>query len=51
LLHNPFFILFCCINRDVEFKEEEAWDGSINKIVSGEGEISLEDYDGDEKAI
>jgi pectate lyase len=39
------------INRDVEFKEEEAWDGSIDKIVSWGDEISHEDDDGDEKAI
>jgi len=36
------------INIDVEFKEEEAWDGSIDKIISGGTGISHEDDDRDE---
>jgi hypothetical protein len=36
------------INKDIELKEEEAWDGSIDKIVSGGDEISHEDDDRDE---
>jgi hypothetical protein len=32
-------------------KEEEAWDGSIDKILSGQAEISHEDDDADEKPI
>jgi hypothetical protein len=36
------------INKYVEFKEEEAWDGIIDQIVSGGDEISREDDDGDE---
>ena len=46
-LYNPITKKYV-INRDVEFKEEEAWDGSIDKIVSGGVEISHEDDDGDE---
>jgi hypothetical protein len=39
------------INKDVEFKEEEAWDGSIDKIVSRGAKISHEDDDGDDKDV
>lgn len=49
-LYNPVTKKYV-INRDVEFKEEEAWDGSIDKVVSGEAEVSHGDDDGDEKSI
>ena len=39
------------INKDVEFKEEEAWDGGIDKIASGGDEISHEDDNGDEQVV
>jgi hypothetical protein len=38
-------------DRDVEFKEEEDWDGRIDKIVLGGAEIPHEDDDGDEQDI
>jgi hypothetical protein len=39
------------INKDVEFKEKEAWDGSIDKIVSEGDGISHEYDDGDEQVV
>jgi hypothetical protein len=49
-LYNPVTKKYF-INKDVEFKEEEAWDGSIDKIVSGGAKISHEDDDEDEQVI
>ena len=45
-LYNPVAKKYF-INKDVEFKEEGAWDGSIDKVVSGGAELSHGDYDGD----
>jgi hypothetical protein len=49
-LYNPITKKYV-INKDVEFKEEEVWDGSIDKIVSRGAEIYHEDDDGDEQAV
>jgi hypothetical protein len=47
-LYNPITKKYV-INRDVEFKEEEAWDGSIDKHVLEGAVLPCEDDDGAEK--
>jgi hypothetical protein len=48
-LYNPITKKYV-INRDVQFKEEEAWDGSIDKSVSEGVVLPHEDDDGAEQA-
>jgi hypothetical protein len=39
------------IDKDVEFKEQEVCDGSIDKVVSRGAKVSHGDDDGDEKVV
>jgi hypothetical protein len=48
-LYNPITKKYV-INRDVHFKEEEAWDGSIDKSISEGAMLPCEDDDGAEQA-
>ena len=48
-LYNPITKKYV-INRDVQFKEEEAWDGSIDKFVLEGVVLPCEDDDGAEQA-
>jgi hypothetical protein len=48
-LYNPITQKYV-INRDVQFKEDEAWDGSIDKLISEGALLPHEDDDGAEQA-
>jgi hypothetical protein len=49
-LYNPITKNYV-INRDVEFKEEEAWDGSIDKAITDGDEFSHGDDASDDQVI
>jgi len=48
-LYNPITQKYV-INKDVQFKEDEAWDGSIDKSISEGAVLPREDDDGAEQA-